>query len=46
MNQIIRRISADKAILFICDVQDKYTSKAYNAEGIIETVSMFCELAK
>lgn len=42
----VKRLIADKALLFVCDVQDKFAPKAYKPEGVIEAVGMMCEVAR
>lgn len=40
-----RRLLADKALLLVCDVQDKYAPKTYKYDGVVESVGMMCEVA-
>jgi hypothetical protein len=44
--KVAKRLVSDKALLFLCDVQDKFTPKAYKYEGVVETIGMMCEVAK
>jgi hypothetical protein len=40
-----RKLIGEKALLFVCDVQDKFAPKTYKHEGVVEAVGMMCEVA-
>jgi predicted N-formylglutamate amidohydrolase len=40
------RLSRNKALLLVCDIQDKFAPKSYGNLGVVEASSMMTRVAK